>query len=110
MDDLSGLLNQVLSDPKKLEELQSLAQSLGLSPPKQPDVPNTSPAAPEAPDLGRLLAGLGGSKDNRQEALLTALRPYLRQERQASLDRAVRALRIGSLARLALGALRDGEE
>ena len=110
MDDLSGLLNQVLSDPKKMEELSSLAQSLGLSQPEPPTAAAPS-SVPDGLDLGKLLAlsGLGGSKDSRQEALLNALRPYLRTERQASLDRALRALRISKAARLALQALQDDE-
>ena len=40
--------------------------------------------------------------DKRQEALLLALKPFLRRERQEKIDRALHAARLASLASLAL--------
>ena len=40
--------------------------------------------------------------DKRQEALLLALKPFLRKERQEKIDRALHAARLASLASLAL--------
>ena len=43
-----------------------------------------------------------GKMDKKQEALLLALKPFLRRERQEKIDRALQAARLASLASLAL--------
>ena len=40
--------------------------------------------------------------DKKQEALLLALKPFLRKDRQSKIDRALQAARLASLASLAL--------
>ena len=51
------------------------------------------------------------STEDRTAALLNALRPFLREERQARLDRALRIARMAKVVRAALGALggKEGE-
>ena len=51
------------------------------------------------------------SADDRNTALINALRPFLREERQARLDRALQLARTARLVRAALGALggKEGE-
>ena len=51
------------------------------------------------------------STEDRNAALLNALRPFLREEKQARLDRALRVARMTRLVRVALSALggKEGE-
>ena len=106
MDDLSGLLEQVLHDPQKMQEVFSLAQALGAMPPDAGQ--ESAPAA--GPDLSPLISLAGSAGDSRQEALIRALRPYLRPERQKSLERAIRAARAGRIARMAIQAMQSKSE
>ncbi len=87
--------------------------------------PDPAPSG-EAPDLSALLGELdpaalqmgmrvvrelqGG--DDRNAALLRALRPFLREERRARLDKALQIARMTRMIRVALGAAggREGEE
>ena len=113
MDDLSAALSGFLSQPGAMEQLQDMARQLGLSPlpdgaaPQQPEVP-------EHPDGGNLLSGLSpeslstllkafheAEKPDESTALLTALRPLLRPERQSRLDQALRAMSLMRAAKLA---------
>ena len=86
MDELERALRAVLSDPGQMEQLRSLAGSLGLSPPE--------PAAALLRQAGRM--------DKRQENLLLAIKPFLRKDRQEKVERALHAARLASLASLAL--------
>ena len=63
----------------------------------------------EGRQLLALLAADGGGRlrqagkaDKKQEALLLALKPFLRKDRQSKIDRALQAARLASLASLAL--------
>jgi len=81
-----------------------------------------APSAP-APDLSALLGQVDPrmlqmgmevlrqvqSTEDRNTALLNALRPFLREERQARLDRAIQIARTAKLVRAALGALKGKE-
>ena len=74
---------------------------------------------PAAPDLSALLGQIDPgmiqmgmdvfrqvqSAEDRNAALLNALRPFLKEDRQARLDRALRIARTAKLVRVALGAL-----
>ena len=57
-----------------------------------------------------VLRQIQGTED-RSAALLNALRPFLREEKQARLDRALRVARMTRLVRVALSALggKEGE-
>ena len=112
MASLEDNLNQLLSDPNAMEQIFSLAGKLGMSsePSGEPEAEEQplSEREPEAAELsqplfgaeglgglGKLLEIFQGSQQTAQEAdaLLDALRPFLRQERQEKLDRAADALR-----------------
>ena len=74
---------------------------------------------PPAPDLAALMGQIDPqmiqvgidvihqiqSTEDRNAALLNALRPFLREEKLARLDRALRIARTAKLVRVALGAL-----
>ena len=54
------------------------------------------------PEPAAAMLRQAGKMDKRQEALLLALKPFLRKERQEKIDRALHAARLASLASLAL--------
>ena len=115
MDELERALRAVLEDPAQMRELRELAGSLGLSAPQQtseataappPHPPEPAPAfVPHQQTLPEPVSALlrqAGKMDKKQEALLLALKPFLRADRQEKIDRALHAARLASLASLAL--------
>lgn len=128
-------LNSILSNQSAMNQIMALARSLSgdQQKPQQPsETPSGEetdtyvPAAEEkAPDLSALLSQIDPgmlqagmdvlrqvqSTDDRNTALLNALRPFLREDRQARLDRALQLARMTKLIRVALGALggKEGE-
>lgn len=100
MEDLEDRIREVLGDPAQMEQVFSIARSLGIAPPS--DAPQS---APEAADPGRLaeLVRQVSSVDQRESALLNALKPYCSADRQRRIER---ALRIAHLSKLAGAALR----
>ena len=120
MDELARALRAVLDDPAQLRELRELAGSMGFSVPQaQPEsAPAPTPPEPEPvpepppapapfqqqppPEPAAAMLRQAGKMDKRQEALLLALKPFLRKERQEKIDRALHAARLASLASLAL--------
>ena len=119
MDELERALRAVLDDPAQLQELRELAGSMGFSVPQTqpegapaPKSPEPAPALePEPaqavfqqqlPEPAAAMLRQAGKTDKKQEALLLALKPFLRKERQEKIDRALHAARLASLASLAL--------
>ena len=100
MNEFEEKLNAILSDPGEMEKISRLASQLMGG-----DAQDSAPARDSADEgalLGRL-AGLmnsAGAKD--KTALLQALSPYLRPERQAKLKKALNIARMARLARLTL--------
>ena len=97
MDGLEDKLNAILSDPDAMGRIAEMAKSL------TGDV--GSGEKPADMDEGlvkkavKLLRGRAMNSD--ETALLTALRPFLSDERRARLDRAIKIARLASLASLA---------
>ncbi|WP_455581402.1 hypothetical protein [Dysosmobacter sp.] len=123
MAEFDEKLNSLLADPNAMAQIMQLAQSLtggqGQSPPPpaspQAPPPQQPPPPPPAPDLLSSLAGgldpkllvkllplvqeLGGQKDTNARALLYALRPYLKEERQEKVERALQLARLFHLGK-----------
>lgn len=101
-ENLEEKLSQVLNDPNSMAQLMSFAQSLGMGPPDAPPPPGPPPGPSPGDDAfvrGILqLVRQANQKDGPQEALLAALKPYLRPERREKLDRAMRIARISQIA------------
>ena len=107
MDGLEEKLGSVLSNPQLMQQIMSMAQTLGNT--------STAPAAPPPPtpapapefDIGMLqkLSGLAGQAgaDRNQQALLKALDPYLGKDRLIRLEKAMRAAKMAKLAGSLLG-------
>lgn len=113
MDDLQQRIESVLNDPQQMKELLALARSLGAELPEELQEPAEQPETeiarehPKGLDtlmaqpLGALLQN-AGKLEQKQEALLNALRPFLKPNRREKLDRAIRAARLSQLAGRAL--------
>ena len=113
---------------KLLSILLTLALTLSLSAPALAAAPEETGSAP--PDLSGLLGAFGGGEgldprllglagrlltewnrpDDHRTALLSALRPYVKPERYAKVDRAIQVAKLSRLIRVALSALREGGE
>ena len=136
-DGFSEKLNAILADPDAMGKIMSMAQSLdGEAAPNDQDTPEEPPVlsgdqAP--PDLSGLLSAFTGGSggegldpkllqlagrllsewnrpDDHKTALLAALRPYVKPERYAKVDRAIQIAKFSRLIRVALAALREGRE
>lgn len=103
--DIGQLLQSVLSDPAQMERLTAMAQSLMGGEPKAEGDPPPEPApAPKSPlpeaKLLSAITGMMGRKgeQSRSAALLSAMRPYMRPEKQEKLDRAMQVARVVRIA------------
>ena len=121
MADFEEALNSLLADPDAMGQIMSLAGKLGMgteSPPSpgeaapQPESAAPPPFAPEQlGQMGRLLELFQASPLSNQEAdaLLAALRPFLREERQKKLDQAIQLAGLSRAARQAYRLWKEGE-
>lgn len=102
MSSLEETLSQVLGNPQMMQQIMSLAQSLGQQEQQPQSPPSPSPPPPAVPDGATVqrLAGLAGmgSVDKDQQALLRALGPYISRERRGKLERAMRAAKMATAA------------
>ena len=134
MAEFEDKLNAILGNQEAMSQIMSLAQSLsggsGLfhnsgqeETPTAQETPEaereSSPSAAPPPDLSALLGQLDPGMlqmgmrlvreyqgdDDRNAALLAALRPFLKEDRRAKLDRALELARVTRLIRVALGAM-----
>ena len=128
MAQLEEQLNQILGDPQAMEQIMALAQSLsgkgqehGDPSPEQdspqPEAENASPLSalsgldPRLLQLGMGLLSEYSAQDDRKTALLEALKPFLKRERQEKIDQAVRIARLSRVVRAAFWLLGGtGEE
>ena len=108
-------LNNILSNPNAMSQIMQLAQSLsgGQERPTAPPPPQAKQSSP--PDLLSSLTGgidpklmarllpliqeLGSQQDSNARALLYALRPYLKEERQEKVERALQLARLFHLGK-----------
>lgn len=107
MEDMLEKLQAVMSDPEQMQQIQALAKMLETDAENQSasdaaERENESSSAEDAAggfDMGRLLQlsrlmKMGDGQQDADAALLLALRPHLKQERQKKLDQALKLLRM----------------
>ena len=106
MEDMQAGINAILSNPQMMEQIMSMAQSLGGSAPPETPAPAPITQTPEF-DLSMIqkLSGLAGQTgiDQNQKMLLSALSPYLSCYRIDKLEKAMRAAKMARLASEFLG-------
>lgn len=104
MDQMEDKLGAILNNPQLMQQIMSMAQSLGKSTPQAQPEP-----APSLPDfdpamLAKLSGFIGqGNVDGNQQALLTALHPYLSHRKVDKLEKAMRAAKLARMASSFLG-------
>jgi hypothetical protein len=112
MEDLLGKMQSMLSDPESMQQLQELAKLLESGAetsedvqPEQSSSTHTKQPVPEADgsssgggmDFGKLMqlsALMGSAEQDEDAALLLALKPHLKQERQKKVDRALKLMKL----------------
>ena len=127
MAEFEEKLNSILGDQNAMSQIMALAQSLsGAGSPPAAEMPHPEPAAAPPADMSlglnqvdpRLLQ-LGGRilkeyqrGEDKNTALLLALKPFLRQERYAKVDQAIQLARLARVVRVALESMGQtgGEE
>lgn len=104
MEQMEDKLGAILNNPQLMGQIMAMAQSLGQTPAQPepqavPDMPNFDPAM-----LAKFSSLVGqGQVDGNQQALLTALHPYLSHRKLNKLERAMRAARMARMASSFLG-------
>lgn len=134
MGELEDKLNSILGNPEAMGQIMALAQSLGAPAASPPQTPEPAPPVPQQPppsgaDLSALAGSLlggdgmdprlltvlsrvmreGGRDDTGRTALLEALRPFVKEQRYAKLDKAIQIARLSHLIRIGLEALKGGD-
>lgn len=126
MDDFEEKLNSILSSPETMGQIMALASSLsagnGGETAEQPQTVQPPPQQ-EAENPFAMLQGLDPSMlqrvmrlfrtynngNNEKAALLQALRPFLREEKRNTLDKAIQYARYSRVIRAALEEFRGGQ-
>ena len=126
MAELDEKLAAMMADPNIMAQVAAMAKSLGMAPPgpgetppegppkppegppkppegppkPPPKGPEKSPAPPPSPDILQRLAAMAGQSalDENRRRLLHALRPYVRPERLARLENAMRTAQLAGAA------------
>ncbi|WP_297209328.1 hypothetical protein [uncultured Flavonifractor sp.] len=124
MAELEEKLNAILNDPQAMGQILSAAKALsGQAPDGAGEAGESAPAGdggdplsalgqldPKLVQAGlRLLSDYTGG-DDRRTALLEALKPFLRPERQGKVEQAVRIAKLARVIRSALRLFQDARE
>ncbi len=128
MAEFDETLNALLSNPESMAQIMHLAQTLsaggatGAPPPQAAPPPPNNAAAPTGDLFSSLTGGLdpkllakllplvqelGSQQDTNARTLLFALRPYLKEERQEKVERALQLARLFHLGKKFLAGWRD---
>lgn len=122
MSEFEDKLNKILSSPDELEKIMGMAKSLSSS--MDSGGKDEAAGAPDLSSLGSLLGNIDpktigvitrlfgeySSKGNSDKAaLLSAIKPYLKDDRREKIDKAAEMARLAQLARIAFSEFSDGD-
>ena len=124
MAELEEKLNAILNDPQAMGQILTVAKALsGQDEENGASIETNAPADsssdplsalgqlnPKLVQLGMRLLSDYSIGDDRKTALLEALKPFLRPERQAKVDQAVRIARLTKVIRTAFQFFREQRE
>ena len=105
MESMEEKLGAVLNNPQIMQQIMSMAQSLGASSEPPEEAPQQSFSMPDLnPAMLQQVMSLASQTglDRNQKALLSALTPYLTQPRLQKLEKAMRAAKLANLATTAI--------
>lgn len=114
-------LESILNNPQAMSQIMSLAQSLGDGPSDHVEPTPSEPPPPPPSSSGfqldpRLLTGIASllsqcnNDDDQRIALLNALKPFVKEQRYAKIDKAIQIAKLSRMARMALEMFRSEEE
>ncbi len=119
MGEFEDKLNSILSSPKDMEKILGLARelsgSLGGDGQKDSAAANASPKQqpsgfdPKLLALFTKLMGEYNSQSSDKTAIISSIKPYVKEERRTALDRAVKIARLAHVARLAFSEFSGGD-
>lgn len=106
MDDMEEKLGSILSNPQMMQQIMSMAQSMGSQSGEKTEQPSKQENFFPEIDMATIqkISGLAqkSSIDKREQALLRALGAYLSKDRIGKLEKAMRAAKIAKIASSAL--------
>ena len=105
MENLEARIMEVLQDPDQMEQIMQIAKSFGAG--------TAAPSEESEPSLLNTVMQLtqnGSPRDANRNALLCALLPYLKPDRQRRLEKAMQLAKFSGLAELALQSLKEPQE
>ena len=118
MAEWEEMLQAILGDPETMQRIMALSQSLGGN--AAQSAPPEKTGAEQTPELPAMLAQLDpkllqmgsallqGENNGKEQALLRALTPYVKDSRRKDLEQALQLVRMTHLIRLALGISEKG--
>ena len=89
-------INQILNDPDSIKQIMDMASAFGIQ-----GVDSTQPELNILPNISQAW-GQVQEKEEKRQALVKALLPYLRPNHRTRLERAIQVARISHLAGAAL--------
>ena len=92
MDDMLAQITQILNDPERMKEITDIASTLGFS------QVNTDDFSTEMREQRSNAVHSIQKKDEKQQALVRALLPYLRPKHQKKLEQAIRFVQLTHVA------------
>ncbi len=102
MDEMEEKLGTILNNPQMMQQIMSMAQSMGMQSSGKQDSPARQESAFPDIDIATIqkISGLAqkSSIDKREQALLRALGAYLSKDRIGKLEKAMRAAKIAKVA------------
>ncbi len=109
MEGLEQQLGAILNNPQMMANLMQMAQNLSSANPPQPQAPPQPGPAVQAGSFGDLPIDIGMLQrigamaqntgiDSQQKNLLSALTPYLHDDRISRLEKAMRAAKLARFA------------
>ena len=106
MDEMEEKLGSILNNPQMMQQIMSMAQSMGNPTSGKPDLPSRQENFLPEIDIATIqkISGLAQKSriDTREQALLRALSAYLSKDRIGKLEKAMRAAKIAKIASSAL--------
>ena len=90
-----------------LKLLSGMGGTAAAAPPPPPQEPSVPQIDPKLIQTGMRILSEYNRKDDKNMALLAALRPFVRAERYAKLDRAIQIAKLSRVIRVAFGVLKE---
>ena len=124
MGELEDKINSILSSPEEMEKIMGLARSLsgsfGGSPASEPNTStkkhsndNTSGFGNIDPKMLSMLSKIMGEYNkpqNDKSALISAMKPYLKEDRRDKLDKALQIAKAAHIAKVVFSDFGGGDK